>query len=178
MSLVAAAVLVLLGTGGQEPAAPERLPIEKKVVSASGVSVHFLTIPWGPNTFAAMERGGDSYYSHRTWPFARLETASAFKLGGHPLEAGNFALVFHPRSADGGGMRLEVRKITVPEFLIPGNVMTRTPEGVTVATSFAVFETVDETAPALDIALEAVAGGAQLVVRYGNRRLTRKLEFD
>jgi hypothetical protein len=63
-----AATLLAAATLLQDPA-PSRPPIEKKQASGEGLTVHFLTIPWGPNTFAAMEEGGESFYAKRTWPF-------------------------------------------------------------------------------------------------------------
>jgi hypothetical protein len=158
--------------------APAAAPaIEKKTVSASGVSVHYLTVPWGPNTFAAMERGGESYYAKRTWPFARLQATKPFTIEGAKVPAGNYALVFHPNTPDQKGMSLEVRKIAVEEFLVAGNVMTKTPEGEAVATIPAVFETVPETASALGVELKPAAAGSELVLRYGDRRLRKALSY-
>ena len=163
----------------QAPAGPEaeHPVIEKKTVSAGGVTVHFLTIPWGPNTFAAMEKGGESFYAKRTWPFARMQTTVPVTLESATLPPGNYALVFHPNTPDDKGMSLEVRKIQVEEFLVPGNVMTKTPEGETVTRSGASFDTVAETAPALALALQSSAKGAILVIRYGDRRLVKELSF-
>ena len=155
----------------------ERPVIEKKTASASGITVHFLTIPWGPNTFAAMEKGGESFYAKRTWPFARMETTVSVTLEGTKLPPGNYALVFHPNTPDNQGMSLEVRKIAVEEFLVAGNVMTKTPEGKTAATSTAAFETVGETVPALLIELLPATGRASLLIRYGDRRLVKTLTF-
>jgi hypothetical protein len=173
MNLVLAVALAFIPL--QEAAAPAAPSIEKKTVSASGLQVHYLTVPWGPNTFAAMERGGESYYAKRTWPFARLETTKPVSIEGSKLPAGNYALVFHPNTPDQKGMSLEVRKIAVPEFLVAGNVMTKTPEGEAVATVPAVFETVPETASALGIELVPAEGGSRLVLRYGDRRLVKEL---
>ena len=156
---------------------PERPAIEKKTVSAGGVAISFLAIPWGPNTFAAMEKGGDSFYAKRTWPFARMETKVAVTIEGTTLPPGNYALVFHPNTPDDKGMSLEVRKIAVEEFLVAGNVMTKAPEGETVARGPAVFETVKETAPALTVALLPGSEGASCVIRYGDRRLVKALSF-
>ena len=163
----------------QQAGAPEadRPVIEKKTATTGGVTVHFLTIPWGPNTFAAMEQGGDSFYAKRTWPFARLETKVPVTLEATTLPPGHYALVFHPNTADNKGMSLEVRKIAVEEFLVPGNVMTKTPEGETMSRSAASFETVAETVPALALELKAGGQGASLVIRYGDKRLAKELSF-
>jgi hypothetical protein len=169
------AVLVV----GQEPRGGEsaRPAIEKKTAQAGPITVHFLTIPWGPNTFEAMERGGDSFYAKRTWPFARMETTRPVVVEGTRVPAGNYALVFHPNPPDNGGMSLEVRRIVVAEFLEPGNVMTRTPEGETVARFGIQFETGAETLPALSVELSPTPAGVRLVIRYGDRRLVRELAF-
>jgi hypothetical protein len=159
----------------QESSESARPAIEKKTVNAGPLSLHYLTIPWGPNTFMAMERGGDSFYAKRTWPFARLETKEPFTLDGVAVPPGNYALVFHPNTADGRGMSLEVRKIAVAEFLVPGNVMTKTPEGAAAATSPAAFSTAADTVPSLLLELRPGVTGTELVVRYGDRRLIKEL---
>jgi hypothetical protein len=165
---------------GEEPGgAPgvSRPAIVLKTASAGPVTVHYLTVPWGPNTFAEMERGGgESYYAGRTWPFARLLAKAPFAFEGTALPAGNYALVFHPNTADNQGMSLEVRRIAVPEFLVPGNVMTKAPAGEAVRKDKAVFETQPEVAGSLCIEMQgAPKGPAQLVVRYGDRKLVRDL---
>jgi hypothetical protein len=171
----AAALLLTLLVQAQTPDAPPRPAIEKKLVEADGLSLHFLTIPWGPNTFAAMEKGGESFYANRTWPFARLQTTVSLTLAGTTVPPGNYALVFHPNTPDNKGMSLEVRKIAVEEFLVAGNVMTRTPEGDTVARAPVSFETVGEGVPALDLTLRPREGGSSLVIRYGDRQLVKDL---
>ena len=141
---------------------------------AGGVTVRFLNIPWGPQTFAAMERPGEGFYSDRTWPFARLESEVAVSIGEAELPAGNYALVFHPNK--GQGMVLEAVKIGLGEFLRAGNIMTKTPEGESVYKSPAIFELLDETLPTLDVSLAAVEDEITLLVAYGNRRLQRTLK--
>jgi hypothetical protein len=164
----------LPGAPGGERAKPATV---LKSTTLGKVTVHYLTIPWGPYTFAAMEAGDDSFYAKRTWPFARLETPVSLTLDGTRLAPGNYALVFHPQAADKKGMSLEVRKIAVAEFLEPGNAMTRTPEGETLSMTAIQFERVKDVAPALGIDLARVEGGASLVIRYGDRQLTRTLVF-
>ena len=141
---------------------------------AGGVSVRFLNIPWGPQTFSAMEHPGDGFYSDRTWPFTRLESKVAVSIGETDLPAGNYALVFHPNK--GQGMVLEAVKIAAGEFLQEGNIMTKTPEGDSVYKSPAIFELVDETLPALEVSLVADDDEIRLRVAYGNRRLQRTLK--
>jgi hypothetical protein len=166
-------VLVQAGAqaGAPAPAEPKRPPIVIQSASSDPVSVHYLNIPWGPNTFAAMEKPGDSFYNKRPWPFARLETARAVTLEETRIPAGNYALVFHPNTPDDTGMTLEVRRIAVPEFLQAGNVMTAAPEGESVWKGPVRFAVTAETAPSLAIDLLRAASGVSLTVRYGDRRL-------
>jgi len=152
-------------------------PITIHTAAAPSLKVFYLNLPWGPNTFAAMERGGDSYYAKRTWPFARLESTAPLTLEKTTLPPGNYALVFHPNTPDNEGMSLEVRKIQVAEFLEPGNVMTRTPEGESLWRAPIRFDTVPGISPHLVVDLESSPGEVSLVVRYGDRRLVRPLAY-
>ena len=158
------------------PGAAARPAITIQTATAPGLTVSYLTAPWGPQTFAAMERAQEGFYNRRTWPFARLESTKALSLDGTTVPPGNYALVFHPNTPDKQGMSLEVRRIAVPEFLQPGNVMTRTPEGETVAKVPIRFETTGETEAALKVGLEPDKNGLALVVRYGNRKLVKELQ--
>jgi hypothetical protein len=156
------------------PQAGEARPsITIQAVEVEGVTVTHLTMPWGPETFAAMERPGEGFYNRRSWPFARMETTKALSIGETALPAGNYALVFHPNTPDDAGMSLEVRAIAPGEFLQAGNVMTRTPEGETLWKAPVVFDTVDTTAPSLAIRLLPTASGFTLEVRYGDRQTRR-----
>jgi len=185
-------LLLLVGaaaasTLAQEPAAqpsptaqtatsPKPAPITIQSAEAGEVKVFFLNAPWGPQTFAMMERGGDSFYNKRTWPFARLETRQALTLEGKPIPAGNYALVFHPNPPSNEGMGLEVKKIEVPEFLQDGNVMVRTPDGVTIYKEPIRFDTATSTAPALTIELAPEKEGFTLRVQYGDRLLIKQFK--
>jgi len=171
IALAAAAVAAAVQEG---PAG--RAPGAIRSSEGSGLRVHYVPIPWGPETFASMERGGDSYYNRRSWPFARLETTAALTLDGTPIPPGNYALVFHPNDVERRGMSLEVRKIEVPEFLQPGNAMTPAPAGISVHRAPVAFETIAETAPTLAVTLEDGAQAVTLVVRYGDRRLAKELK--
>lgn len=156
------------------PQAGEGRPsITIQEVEAEGVTVTHLTMPWGPETFAAMERPGEGFYNRRSWPFARMETSRPLTIGDVALPPGNYALVFHPNTPDDAGMSLEVRQVAPGEFLQAGNVMTRTPEGETLWKAPVVFDTVDTTAPSLTIRLLPTAAGFTLEVHYGDR-VTRR----
>jgi len=157
-------------------ASPSREPITIHSSEAGDLKVFFLNAPWGPQTFAMMERPGDSFYNKRTWPFARLETHSDLTLEGKPVPAGNYAMVFHPNSAANEGMSLELKKIDVPEFLQAGNVMAPTPDGVTIYKEPVRFDTATSTAPALKVELAPEKDGFTLRVQYGDRLLIKRLK--
>lgn len=168
--LLTAAACALIAAASASAQAPT-VTIQSQ--TADQVSVFFLNIPWGPQTFEAMANPGDGFYSRRTWPFARVEATGPFRMGDAAFEAGNYAFVFHPNK--GEGMALEVLKIAPGEFLIDGNVMTPTPEGESLHREFITFEEVEDVAPALDVQLESGDGGVGFLVHYGNRRLKRML---
>jgi hypothetical protein len=167
------ALVLALGQVAAPAGAPERPAITIHSVKAEGVQVFHLNMPWGPETFAAMERPGEGFYNRRSWPFARMETTKALEIGDHVLPAGNYALVFHPNTPSNEGMSLEVRKIAPGEFLQSGNVMTRTPEGETVWRAPVTFEVGETTVPSLEIGLTPGTGDVRLDVRYGDRRMHR-----
>ena len=173
-SSAAAAVALVAFVPTQQPETPKP-PVVIQTSTAGPVTVNSLSIPWGPNTFVAMESAGDSFYNKRTWAFAHLETKVPLTLYGAAIPAGNYALVFHPNSTENKGMSLEVRKIAVAEFLEPGNAMTRTPEGETVWKAPIRFQTATDVAPALKVELgEPANGKLSLTVRYGNRTLVKE----
>lgn len=181
VSIVVGAPYAQARQGATAPATAPQPTDEKPAIvlrsqSVAGASVFYQTVPWGPQTFAVMERSTDSFYNKRSWPFARLETVAALTLDGVRLAPGNYALVFHPASSQQPAMQLEVLKVPAGEFLQAGNVMQRAPEGASVYRGPVTFERVAETTPALAVALEAVPTGLRLDVRYGDRRLTRLLD--
>jgi hypothetical protein len=173
--MISFAVLFLLAQAGAQPTdaavgpAPTRPAITIHSIEAPGVQFFYLDLPWGPETFAAMERPGEGYYNRRSWPFARMETTKPLRIGETTLPEGNFALVFHPNTPTNEGMSFEVRKVAPGEFLQRGNVMTRTPEGETLWRGPVTFETAESTVGALEIGVVPEANGVRLDVRYGNR---------
>jgi hypothetical protein len=181
--MISVALLLLLAQAGAQatesavgPPSSSRPAVTIHETGAPDARVFYLSIPWGPETFAAMERPGEGFYNRRSWPFARLETEKPLRFQGTELSAGNYALVFHPNTPSDEGMSLEVRRIAAGEFLQEGNVMTRTPEGETVWRGPVAFETADTTVPALEIGVVPAATGFSLDVRYGNRRT--RAQFD
>lgn len=179
-ALVLAALLPVSGAlqAQQAPAQapspePETPRFTLEAAKAPGVEVHWVRIPWGPQTFQAMEAPGDSFYNKRTWPFARLENTVPLQLEGTQVPPGNYALVFHPNNMKDEGMSLEVRRIQVPEFLQAGNAMTQTPEGESIFQQPIRFDTASGVAPTLEIKLTPSKGELKLTVRYGDRQLVK-----
>ena len=173
--ILSLALTILAQAEVPAPAEPKRPAIVIQSAATEAIGVHYLNIPWGPNTFAGMEKAADGFYNKRAWPFARLETKGAFTIDGKRVPAGNYALLFHPNTLENAGMSLEVRKIASGEFLQPGNVMTLAPEGETMLRAPVTFETVPGTAPALAIELLPGKDATSLTVRYGDRRLVKEL---
>jgi hypothetical protein len=163
----------------QTPAAPapSETAIKIQKVEAPGAQVFFLGIPWGPQTFAMMERPGDSFYNRRAWPFARLETQKPLTLDGTNLPPGNYALLFHPSTLEEKSMSLEVRQIAMGEFLEPGNVMTKAPEGETLWRAPVRFDTAAGTSPSLKIEVLPGKSSFQLKVQYGDRWTTKEFRY-
>lgn len=162
-------------------ATPESRPAKVVLESSTvgGVAVHSLTIPWGPETFASMMAPGDSFYSKRTWPFARLATTVALEMDGARLPPGNYALVFHPNNMQNEGMRFEVLKIEAGEFLQEGNALTRTPPGESLLKVPVRFAIASTTLPTLKVGLTQAGGDGllRLDVQYGDRTLARELKI-
>jgi hypothetical protein len=181
--MLAAALVTLLtapspGAETQEPPPAEKKPaITIQSATADRVTVHYLKIPWGPNTFAAMQKGGDSFYARRTWPFARLELRAPVTLEGKTIPAGNYALVLHPNTPDDRGMSLEVLRLKLPEFLEEGNVMTPTPSGESLWKGPVRFDLAAGTTPHLTINLALGKGGVSLIVQYGDYQLVKDLAY-
>ena len=161
--------------GSAAPAGPARPRITLQSAKVPSLIVSYLSLPWGPNTFATMEKAGDTFYNKRLWPFAQLTTETTVSLEGTPIPPGRYALLFHPNGPTNQGMSLEVRAVDA-DFLEPGNAMAPAPEGKTVLRVPARFETVADTAPALAIALDPGKGVTSLTVRYGDRRLVKELK--
>src|SRR5258706_13953689 len=100
---------VLAQAAAPAPTEPKRPPIVIQSASAGPISVHYLNIPWGPNTFAGMEKAEDGFYNRRAWPLARLETKNGAPIDGKRLPAGNNALPFPPNTPTTAATRLAER---------------------------------------------------------------------
>jgi hypothetical protein len=179
MGTLALVVAVAQAAPTPTPAAPApyATPIAIQKVEAPGAQVFYLSIPWGPETFAMMERPGDGFYNRRAWPFARLETHKPLTLEGTTLPPGNYALLFHPATLEEKTMSLEVRRIATGEFLEPGNVMTKAPEGETLWRAPVPFDTAAGISPALKIEVLPGKASFQLKVQYGDRWTTKEFRY-
>jgi hypothetical protein len=137
------------------------------------VSFSYLNFPWGEVTFSYIELGKkDNYYGERTWPFAQLDNKVALTLDGTKIAPGQYALIVSPPS-DGKPMSLSVVPFEGQTFVKAGNVFSATPKGTAIYTKDVAFATVDSMADHLKIDVVPSAGGFDLVVNYGNRRLTK-----
>jgi hypothetical protein len=137
------------------------------------VSVSYLNFPWGEVTFSYIEHGTKgSYYGERTWPFAELDTKVPLTLEGTKMNPGQFALVIIP-GEDVKPMTLSVVQFDGPTFVKPGNVFSPAPKGNVVYKKDVSFSTVDALSEHMKIELASTGQGFDLIVNYGNRRLSK-----
>ena len=92
------------------------------------------------------------------------------------MPPGNYAMVFVPNTADDKGMSVELRKLSVPEFLQPGTSWLRLRRGRRYGASRA-LQPGGHDGAGLRIDLAPHMTGTKLVVRYGDRRLERDLTY-
>ena len=144
----------------------------------SAVSVRYLDFPWGEATFGYFEKGGNDYYSNRTWPFAHMTLAKAAEFHGKALPAGDYVLFITPKTGE-KEMMLTLAAFSPNDkgtFLIPGNVFTETPSDAREVVSIpAHFEKGEPVAPHMMIKVEPENDGAMMTVHYGNRWLKEKV---
>src|SRR5262249_5563536 len=69
MPTVASLPLALLVQAAPAAEPPAKPTITIQSADAPGLKVFYLNAPWGPNTFAAMEKPGEGFYNKRSWPF-------------------------------------------------------------------------------------------------------------
>jgi hypothetical protein len=137
------------------------------------VEVQYLDLPFGVATFGYLEKGGDEYYSNRSWPFAHLRLSSEATYAGKTLVPGDYVLYITPKSST-AEMMLSVAwfKPATPggTFLVPGNVFVETPADVKVIASTPVrFQTSGPANDHLTIGLENSGKNVAINVRYGDR---------
>ena len=146
----------------------------------NSVVVRYLNLPFGETTFGYMEKGGNQYYSNRTWPIAHLTLAVPATVDNKPLAAGDYVLYITPKgmatdAAAKNGMTwtfASFKPATAGStYLVAGDVFTATPKDAQVIISEPV--TFMQNAQALDhlqIALEKTGGKTvTMKVQYGNR---------
>jgi hypothetical protein len=137
------------------------------------VSVSYLNFPWGEVTFNYIEKGTKgSYYGERTWPFAQLDSKIPLTFEGTRLNAGQYALVITPGD-ESKSMSLSIIPFEGSTFLKAGNIFSPAPKATAVYTKDVAFETVGEVADHMKIELAPNAQGFDMVVNYGNRKLTK-----
>ncbi|MBZ5551772.1 MAG: hypothetical protein LAO21_03550 [Acidobacteriia bacterium] len=137
------------------------------------VAVSYLNFPWGEVTFSYIEHGTKgTYYGERTWPFAQLDTKIPLTFEGTKLNPGQFALVIIP-GEDVKPMTLSVVQFDGPTFVKPGNIFSPAPKGNLVYKKDVSFSTVDTVFDHMKIELASTGQGFDLIVNYGNRRLTK-----
>jgi hypothetical protein len=152
-------------------------PVILEKTEAPGTTVFYLSLPWGPKTFEAMERPGEGPESQRTWPFGRLETEKPLSLEGTRIPPGNYALLFHPNDSTNQGTSFELRRVPAGEFLKEGTTETPVPEGETIWREPVRFDTAAGTSPNLRIQLMPGKHGFQMRVQYGDRWTTREFSY-
>lgn len=148
----------------------------------NAVEVRYLNLPFGAATFGYMEKGGNRFYSNRTWPIAHLKLATTATYEGKKLAPGDYVFIITPKSET---FKTETMTLSLasfkPEteggtFLKPGDVFTTTPKDVTVISqkpvTFASGAPLNEN---LKIALEKTGETVAINIHYGDRTLTEKL---
>jgi hypothetical protein len=137
------------------------------------VTVTYLNFPWGEVTFSYIEHGTKgTYYGERTWPFAQLDTKIPLTLEGSKLTPGQYALIIVP-GEEAKPMTLSVVQFEGATFVKPGNVFSPAPHGNAVYKKDVTFSTVDALLDHMKIDLLSTGQGFDLMVNYGNRRLTK-----
>jgi hypothetical protein len=147
-------------------------PIRKE--KAAGFEVQFVSTPWRPDVFQAMESGGTGAEGQRSWGFARLVAGSFFAIDGRIVPPGRYALTLNPKTGS-LPMTLELRRADGRDLSGDPTAMAPPPAGESVYKSPAVFATTGDPVPALDVTLARWSGGVTLTVRYGNRKLAKDL---
>src|SRR5215472_7497498 len=93
ISLLSFVCLGLAQTREQTTIQTAKASVKEK---SDAIAVKYLNLPWGEKTFEYLEKGGDEYYSARSWPFARMIVGVPIHLDDHSLATGNYALVLTP----------------------------------------------------------------------------------
>jgi len=151
---------------------PAGAPIRKE--KTSWAEAEFVSTPWRPDIFEAMEGGGTKPEGQRSWAFARISTSSYFAIDGKMIPPGRYVLVLNPK-AGSLPMTLELRRGPGRELFADPTAMAPPEGGETVYKAPVSFVPSDEPVPALDLTLAGWSDGVVLTIRYGNRKLAKEL---
>ncbi len=145
---------------------------------ADAVTVRYLNLPWGPQTFGYIENGGNQFYSMRTWPIAHLTLKTRAKLFGREFDPGDYVLAIVPKGL-AHRMGMQVRSFRPSgegeTFLVAGNVFTETPAGSILASRPIEFKPGAPQSDAMRISLTAKKNTVEMTINYGDRSFTEKL---
>lgn len=147
------------------------------------IEVLYLNLPFGETTFGYLEKGGNDYYSNRTWPFAHIKLAVKAQYEDKTLAPGNYVIYITPKSEENPVMSLTLasfkpkpKEIT---FLTPGDVFTDTPENtVEIKTKPIAFTKGAAAIDHLEIELQKESEDVNINIHYGDRTLTEKLKLN
>ncbi len=146
----------------------------------NAVMVRYLNLPFGEVTFGHMEKGGNQYYSNRTWPIAHLTLAVPATVDNKPLPAGDYVVYITPKGMATDATAKDGMTWTFASFkpataggtyLVAGDVFTATPKDAQVVISEPVtFAQGTQALDHLQIALEKSGDKTvTMKVQYGNR---------
>jgi hypothetical protein len=171
-----AAILTLLSlvVAAQIPKEPAK-DLSAHSETVPGVEVRYVDYHWQPALFDAFEQGQDIPEAKRNWVLARMILDQRpLTIGEAKLGVGNYAIVLWP-NIGGKGMAVEIRQVDMRIVYPSLNALAPAPRGETMYKGPVAFETVDETAPRLDLKLADAEGRVTLTTRWGNRRLVLTL---
>ncbi|MCS7079953.1 MAG: hypothetical protein NZ585_07870 [Chloracidobacterium sp.] len=177
---LAAAVQEGMNTGENDPRKATTIQTASAKLGnvADAVTVRYLNLPWGAQTFGYIENGGNQFYSTRTWPIAHLTLKARAKFFGREFDPGDYVLVIVPKGL-AHKMGMQVRSFQPSgdrgTFLVPGNVFTETPDGPILASRPVEFKPGAPQSDAMRISLVAKKNMVEMTINYGDRSFTEKL---
>jgi hypothetical protein len=104
-----------------------------------------------------------------------MHQTQPLKWNGKTIPVEHVILVLNQRKGS-NGPTLEMRYIDMREVFVDRNVIAEPPEGETYQKAPAGFVKVEAVAPSLDVTVEEKGNGFDLVVHYGNRKATIRLD--
>ena len=148
------------------------------------VEVRYLNLPFGATTFGYMEKGGNRFYSNRTWPFAHLRLQTAATYEGKTLQPGDYVLIITPKSEQlkTSSMTLSLARFKPATaggtYLVPGDVFTQVPRDAEVVVQKPItFGSGAPTSNSLRITLDKEGQTVAMKLHYGDRTLTERLNL-